>query len=66
MMDPSVQDPQKPKDPEENAEKGCAFYFSLFDETILRPVLIYKYHRYKFKKDIDFDEVLRETQKQQS
>jgi hypothetical protein len=50
-------------DPEENIEKGCAFYFSLFDETILRPVLIYKYHRYKFKKDIDFEAVLRETQK---
>lgn len=60
-MDGGAQNVQQPNDPEETTDKGCAFYLSLFDETILRPVLIYKYHRYKFKKDIDFEAVLRET-----
>ena len=46
-------------DPEEE-NKGCAYYFKMFDDKILRPILIYKYNQTKFVKEVDFEQVLEE------
>ena len=32
----------------------------MFDDKILRPILIYKYNKNKFVKEIDFEKVLEE------
>jgi hypothetical protein len=49
---------QNSDDDDDDEQKGCAYFFRMFDETILRPILIYKYHRYKTKAEIDFNEVV--------
>ena len=41
-------------------EKGCAFYFGKFDDTILRPIFVYKYGERKHKPDIPFEALLEE------
>ena len=38
----------------------------MFDETILRPILIYKYHRYRKYVEIDYKEVTRQTKSRQT
>ena len=48
-------------DPEEE-NKGCGYYFKMFDDKILRPILIYKYNKTKFVKEIDFEQVLEERE----
>lgn len=40
----------------ENA--GCLYYFRQFDERILRPILIYKYKKNKYKPEINFNKLL--------
>ena len=34
----------------------------MFDDKILRPILIYKYNKTKFVKEIDFEQVLEERE----
>ena len=41
-------------------KKGCSFYFSKFDDTILRPIFVYKYSERKHKPDIPFEALLEE------
>ena len=42
-------------------KRGCAFYFSKFDDTILRPIFVYKYAEKKHKPEIPFEALLDET-----
>ena len=44
-------------DPDEE-DKGCAYYFKMFDDKILRPIMIYKYNLVKFVEEVDFEKVL--------
>ena len=37
---------------------GCLYYFRMFDDTILRPILIYKYARVKHTPEINFDDCI--------
>lgn len=41
-------------DPEEE-NKGCSYYFKMFDDKILRPIMIYKYNSLKFVEEVDFE-----------
>ena len=42
-------------------DKGCIYYFKIFDNTILRPIFIYKWERIKKRHYLfDFEDVLRE------
>lgn len=43
-------------------EKGCLHYFRKFDDQILRPIFIYKYAKIKFKPEINFATVLKESE----
>ena len=36
----------------------------MFDDKILRPILIYKYHLNKFVQEVDFEQVLEEHEEQ--
>ena len=42
-------------------KKGCSYYFKLFDQAIVRPILIYKYKTRIFEKEVKFNELLEET-----
>jgi len=46
-------------DPEDE-DRGCFYYFKMFDDKILRPILIYKYNIVKFVEEVDFEKVLEE------
>ena len=41
-------------DPDEE-DKGCGYYFKMFDDKILRPIMIYKYNLIKFVEEVDFE-----------
>jgi hypothetical protein len=45
---------------DDDADRGCGYYFSMFDDTILRPILIYKYKLTKYSPEVKFDQVLQE------
>lgn len=42
--------------------RGCAYYFAKFDDTILRPIFVYKYNEKKYKPEIPFEALLDETE----
>ena len=37
---------------------GCARYLQRFDEAIMKPIFIHKYHRQKAQDDVDFYNVM--------
>lgn len=43
------------------SEKGCSYYFSKFDDTILRPIFVYKYSQRKNKPELPFEALLEEV-----
>jgi hypothetical protein len=44
-------------------DRGCGFYFSKFDEQILRPIFVYKYAEKKFKgPEISFETLLKASE----
>lgn len=44
-------------------DAGCLYYFRQFDETILRPLLIYKYKKLKHKPEINFEKLFDNEEK---
>mmetsp|Transcript_36181 Transcript_36181/g.55570 ORF Transcript_36181/g.55570 Transcript_36181/m.55570 type:complete len:107 (+) Transcript_36181:1563-1883(+) len=42
--------------------KGCAYFFKKFDDSILRPIFVYKYEYRKQRPEISFDQILKETE----
>lgn len=50
----------------ETGKRGCGYYFKKFDDTILRPIFIYKYSIVKHKPEADFNKLLLENDNRNS
>jgi len=46
----------------DESSKGCLYFFRKFDDQILRPIFIHKYKIVKHKPEVNFEQVLRETE----
>lgn len=44
------------------SEKGCMYFFRKFDDQILRPIFIHKYKYIRNAPEVNFEQVLKETE----